>query len=198
MLVVVAVVSMVIGAAVPFGTPTASAATAQGPKGGGRVCKPAIDRTALLAQELGISVAELRAAQERAEIAAVQKAVELGRLDPERAEFRIAAIRLRYFLDPQAAAAQALGMTPEELQAACDGGQRLRDLLDARDMSPREFAQALRDALDAQVQEAVEAGIVTQEQADRLKKRAEHRFSPRNRFQGRQGPPPRRGGRGQP
>ncbi len=174
-------------------------------KGGGRgICPPPIDRAALLAQELGISVDELRAAQERAEIAAVQQAVELGLVDEERADFRIATIKLRNSIDREALAAEALGMTVEELLAACNEGQKLRDLLEERGMKPADFGRALRSAFEAAVQQAVDDGVITQEQADQIleaaKKRRPHprRGGPRRGGPHDGGHPPRQGGPGGP
>lgn len=162
--------SPVQAASAQVGVPPAQAELAFGRGWGGMkgICPPPIDRAALLAQELGISVDELRAAQERAAIAAVQQAVELGLLDEDQADLRIATIKLRNYIDRQALAAQALGMTTDELQAACEEGTTLRDLLEERDMTRADFADALQAAFEAAVQQAVEDGVITQDQADQI------------------------------
>jgi len=111
-----------------------------------------------LADALGISVADLQAAEQEASDAAIQQAVEEGLITQERADDMI----LRGFpfggrfglhgkfgpdssIDYEALLADALGISLEELQSA------------------------RQEALNTRLAEAVESGTLTQEQADLIK-----------------------------
>ena len=90
------------------------------------------------------------------------------------------------------AAAEALGLTPEELFAELHDGKRLEEVAEAHgvDMEAvREAVQAARlEARKAAIQQAVEGGKLTQEQADWLIEGIEKGFFPKGRgLRGRAG-----------
>lgn len=126
-----------------------------------------IDRDALLADALGITVDELQAAREEAADAALDLAVEEGLITEERAELVRARRALKVYIDHDALLAKALGVSVEDVQAAREE-RSLRNLFFESDLTPAE----LRDALEAGYQDAVEQavadGVITQEQADQL------------------------------
>lgn len=106
-----------------------------------------VDEEALLAEALGITVDELDAAQEEARLAAIDQALEEGQITEEQAEqLREGSARFgrgfHGFADKDALLAEALGISVEELDAA----------------------QA--EVRAARLQAMVEAGALTQEQAD--------------------------------
>lgn len=71
------------------------------------------------------------------------------------------------------AIAGALGITVEELQEARDEGIRLPELAADLEVDMAEVVDALQSLLIEEVQEAVEAGDMTQERADRILERIE-------------------------
>jgi len=128
--------------------------------------KGAIDYQALLAEALGITVEELEAAHQAARDAAIAQALEQGLITQEQADnLTVWGDRGRGFpgfkrtprdlgedtkrIDGNALLAEALGITVEELQAA------------------REQAN------EAAIAQAIEEGIITQEQADQMQSRKE-------------------------
>lgn len=148
-----------------------------------------------LAQALGISVEELQTAQQEAQEAALQKAVEEGLITQKQAEAfqsnergfpfgnRLFAWLSQNGIDMDALLAEALGISAEELnearqkaveiaidQAVADGKitQEQADLMKARRaLSANEnFINAMRSAFEAAVEKAVQEGVITQAQAD--------------------------------
>ena len=69
------------------------------------------------------------------------------------------------------AAAQALGMTPQDLKAELDKGQTLRQVAQAKNVDAAKVEKAVADALKAEVDKAVTAGKLTQARADQAKTR---------------------------
>ncbi len=69
--------------------------------------------------------------------------------------------------------AEALGMTPEELQAEFDAGKSLHDILEELGIEEADFRAAIQAARVAQVEQAVSDGELTQEQADEILERME-------------------------
>lgn len=69
------------------------------------------------------------------------------------------------------AAAEALGMTADELRAAKDAGRRLPALLAAQGVTRADFMDAMRAAKQRMIDDALQDGDITQEQADRLRAR---------------------------
>ena len=66
------------------------------------------------------------------------------------------------------AAAEALGLTADELRAAKDEGRSLSALLAEQDVARADFTEAMRAAKQGMIDDARQAGAITQEQADRL------------------------------
>ena len=66
------------------------------------------------------------------------------------------------------AAAEALGLTADELRAAKDEGRSLSTLLAEQDVARADFTEALRAAKQGMIDDARQDGAITQEQADRL------------------------------
>jgi hypothetical protein len=123
---------------------------------------------ARLAEALGVSVERLQAAREQAFDGGIQQAVDEGELAPKQAERMRTWRKLRPYLNPQALAAQVLGMTPEQLQAALDGGKSLWDLAHERQVDFASGREKFMAAGKAAVQQAVADGVISQQQADDL------------------------------
>jgi hypothetical protein len=128
------------------------------------------DDDARLAEALGISVEQLRAAREQAIDGGIQQAVDEGELAPKQAERMRTWRKLQPYLNPQALAAQVLGMTSEQLQAALDSGKSLWDLARERQVDFASGREKFMAAGKAAVQQAVADGAISQEQADEFVK----------------------------
>jgi sulfur carrier protein ThiS len=131
---------------------------------------------ALLAEALGIEVQELEAAQLAANEAAIQQLLGQGQLTEEQAELASAANRLKSYLDREAFVAEALGISVADLKAAVAEGQTLSDLLDEQGLDSANYRENLAAAEQAAIAQAVEDGVITQEQADQLQERGPGRF----------------------
>ncbi|MCX8061396.1 MAG: hypothetical protein N3D16_02310 [Anaerolineales bacterium] len=148
-----------------------------------------------LAQALGISLEELQSAQQKAQETALKQAVEQGLITQKQADWlqskgrpspldrRLFAWLSRNGIDMNALLADALGITPEQLnearakavdiaidQAVADGKitQEQADLMKARRalFTNENFINAMRSAFEAAVKKAVQEGVITQDQAD--------------------------------
>lgn len=119
-----------------------------------------------LADALGITVEELQAAYQTAHKAALQAAVEDGRITAEQADLILARNALRQYIDREALMAQALGISVADLQAAREEGKPVRDLIDELGLSLEDVRDALKTAYEAAVAQAVQDGVITQAQAD--------------------------------
>lgn len=147
-----------------------------------------------LAAALGISMEELEAAREEARAAVLAQAVEDGLITQAQADAistgeRPLSQRLmgawlsENGVDYQAALAEALGISTEELQAArlqaleaqlaqavADGEmtQERADLVIARRTLAADgtFQSSMQSAFETALQQAVDSGVITQEQAD--------------------------------
>ncbi len=128
----------------------------------------AIDHDALLADALGISVAELDTAKEAAKEAALAQALADGVVTQEQVDLMEARQALKDVIDGEALMADVLGMSVEELQAAREAGTSLPELLEASGLTAEEIGAALQTAHEAAIQQAVEDGVITQAQADLL------------------------------
>lgn len=122
----------------------------------------------LLAQELGITVEQLNAARDAAYNRALDQAVQDGTITQEQADLLKAKQALRTYIDEEAIVAGALGMTVEELQDAKAAGQSLAEILEAQGLDFATYRDALQQAYEDAVAQAVADGVVTQEQADQL------------------------------
>jgi len=139
-----------------------------GGHGRGGSDKSGIDHEALLADELGISVDELQAAQEEARQAGIDQAIADGDLTAEEADLMQAGHALREYIDREAVMEQVLGMTMDELKAAREEGVGIRELLETQGLDREAIQEAMQSAHDAAIAEAVADGVITQEQADAL------------------------------
>lgn len=124
------------------------------------------DHSALLAEALGIEVEELQAAQERAHEAALEQAVEDGLISEEALELMKARQALRDYLDPQEMLAQALGIDIDQLEAYREEGKPMSEILDELGLTPTEVREAHQAAFEKALQDAVDDGAITQDQAD--------------------------------
>ena len=127
-----------------------------------------IDREALLADALGISVTELQAAQEEAQAAALTEMVANGYLTQEQADNVVARQALKDYIDREAMLASALGLSVADLQAALEDGTSLPALIEELGLTPAEVAEAQQAAHEAAIQEAVADGVISQAQADEI------------------------------
>lgn len=64
--------------------------------------------------------------------------------------------------------AEALGLTPEELNAQLASGQTLAQIAEAQGVSQEELAAALEASVKAGLEQAVADGVLTQAQADQM------------------------------
>lgn len=122
-----------------------------------------IDMQALLADELGITVDRLQAAQDAAHTRALDQALEQGLITQEQYDQMKVREALQSYLDPQALTAQALGVTVDEL-----GDKTMSEWLDEKGLDRDTFETQLQAAYDAAIAQAVTDGVITQEQADAL------------------------------
>lgn len=147
---------------------------------GGMMGHRLFDREAMdaaLADELGITVEELEAARQTAKETVLNQLVADGTLTQAQADAILAGEGLRS-LGPlltqdemEAVMAEALGMTVEELQAALATGQRLPELAAEAGVALEDVHAAVQAAREAAILQAVEEGLITQDQADWLLER---------------------------
>jgi hypothetical protein len=128
----------------------------------------AIDMNALLADALGISTDELNAAREAAKDAAIEQALEDGKITEEQIAMMEAREALKNYIEKDELMAKALGITVDELEAAKEEGQRMPDLLEELGIDPEDFEANMQAVHEEVLQQAVEDGIITQEQADQI------------------------------
>ena len=140
----------------------------RGKPAGKRGLANTIDRKALLADALGITVEELEAAHQKAGSAYLEQAIAEGRITQEQAELMQAHQALRNHIDKEALMAKALGISVEELQAAHAEGKSLRTLIEELGLD-RETVQAnMKTAREEAIGQAVADGVITQEQAEQI------------------------------
>lgn len=93
------------------------------------------------------------------------------------------------------AAAQALGITPDQLRQELQG-QSLTQVAQAHGVDPATVASALKQAASAHIDQAAAAGRIPADQVDAAKQRAEQRIDQMMAQAGPSGPEARAGGRG--
>lgn len=80
--------------------------------------------------------------------------------------------------------AEALGLTPEDLQARLDEGETMYSIAEAQGISDEDFANLWVGARTKALEQAVADGVITQAQADwmiqRMEQRQENGFGPGN------------------
>ena len=139
------------------------------PKGAAKgVANDTIDENALLADALGITVDELRAARETANQAAIEQAIAEGLITQEQVDAMQARKTLMSYLDRDVLLAKALGMSVEDLQAAYANGETLTTLMQEKGLDAAAVRERLQTAYTEALAQAVEDGVITQEQADAM------------------------------
>jgi hypothetical protein len=132
------------------------------------VTSNAIDENALLADALGITTDELQAARETANQAAIDQAIAEGLITQEQADAMQARKTLMSYLERDTLLAKALGMSVEDLQAAYADGETLTTLMSEKGLDAATVREKLQTAYTEALAQAVEDGVVTQEQADEM------------------------------
>jgi formaldehyde-activating enzyme involved in methanogenesis len=146
--------------------------------GAGGVSGSTIDEQALLAEALGITVEDLQTAREVANEAAIARAIEEGIITQEQADHMLARKDLMSYLDRDALLAKALGITVEDLQAAHAEGKSLSDLMAEKELDAATVRENLQAAYAEAIAQAVEDGVITQEQADEMHAQRGRGFGP--------------------
>lgn len=127
---------------------------------------------AALADELGITVEELNAARQAAKGSVLQQLVADGTITQAQADAILSGEGLRSIgplmlhEEMQAVIAEALGITVAELEAAHAEGKRLPELAAELGVALEDVQTAVQAAHEAAILQAVEDGLITQEQAD--------------------------------
>lgn len=124
------------------------------------------DYDAYIADELGVTVAELQAARQAADEAALEQAVEEGLLTGEQAELILAGQALKQYIDPLEILSEALGIDAADIEAARQAGEPLHELFG--DMEPEEIRDAMQTAYENAVEQAIADGVITATQAEQL------------------------------
>lgn len=140
----------------------------RGMLGGWLLQNSSVDMETLLANELGISVAELDAARAEAVALHTAAAVDAGEMTQEQADLMVARRAVMQTIDHGTLAANALNMTVDELQAARESGKTMATILEEQGLTAAEFQTAMRTEYEAAVAQAVTDGVITQAQADLL------------------------------
>jgi hypothetical protein len=73
--------------------------------------------------------------------------------------------------------AEALNLTPEEIQTRIDNGETPWQIAQAQGLSDEQIQQVMLDAHDKALDKAVEAGLLTQDQADWMDQHMESMWS---------------------
>jgi hypothetical protein len=129
------------------------------------------DYDAFIADSLGVSVADLQAAHQAANIAALEQAVAEGVITPEQAELIKAGQALRQYIDDQEILSQVLGINAEELEAARQEGKSLPYLFGELGLEPADIKAGLQSAYEEAIQQAVNDGVITDTQAELLQEK---------------------------
>jgi len=148
-----------------------------------------------LAGRLGISVDQLTAAMKQARIDTINQAVAAGKLSQDQANRMIQAIQSGQMPGmrrggpeqgqpgpggrpgmmrpggPVGELATILGMTPQDVQAQFQAGKSVAEIAQAKGISRDDLKKKLLDAENARLGQAVQAGRLTQQQADEIKTR---------------------------
>ncbi|UCG22675.1 MAG: hypothetical protein JSW55_10865 [Chloroflexota bacterium] len=127
-----------------------------------------IDREALLADALNISVEALREARQEANEAALTELVDAGYLTEEQVSLMAARQALKEAIDHNELLAEVLGVSPAEVEEARGNRESMAALIEDSGLSFAELAEGMRAAYEAAVDEAVENGVITAEEAEAL------------------------------
>lgn len=129
-----------------------------------------------LAEEQGVELADVQAALKAARLEAIEQAVADEVISEEMAERIIERMEQTppagwmepYHDQMQEAIAEALGISVEELEAAQEEGQSPAEIARELDVDLDEFRQAMQDARDEILEQAVADGVLTPEQAEQI------------------------------
>jgi len=151
-----------------------------------------------LAKAQGIALEDIVAARRASMIERIQQAVDEGHITQEQADERIEQMeehlleglesgtgfgmgghgsrgRLGAGGAQPALLAKTLGMTVEEVHEALAEGQTVAELAKAQDIAWEDIVAALRASMSERIQQAMDEGRITQEQADeRIEQMEEH------------------------
>jgi hypothetical protein len=127
-----------------------------------------IDMEEFLAVALGITIEELQTAKEQAFEDALTAQVEEGNITEEQADLIKAKNALRGYLDPEAMMAKALGITEEQLESYRTQHLRPDEIAEDLGLTIDQLNEAIPAAYMSEVEQAVEDGVITQDQADLL------------------------------
>ncbi|MBP8862938.1 MAG: hypothetical protein KBH71_01650 [Anaerolineae bacterium] len=141
---------------------TAGVVSAHG--GGGWFGIKGLDRDALLAEELGITVEKLQAARQAASTRALDQALEQGLITQEQYDQMKLHSLVAPYLDRQTLLAEALGIEPATLD-----DKTLSEWMDELDLDQATLQTRLQAAVEAALDRAVADGVITEEQATTLK-----------------------------
>lgn len=130
-------------------------------------------RIELLAEELGITAETLQAAMEEAHAVAIEQAIADGLLTEEEAALIEAREALRDYIDHDEIFAAVLGVSVAELQAAKDAGT-VDELIEASGLDREEIHDVVEAEKDEAVQDAINDGVITAEQAEQLETNGPH------------------------
>lgn len=127
-----------------------------------------IDHQALLADALGISVAQLEAAQQTARDAAIQQALDEGLITQEQVDMKAAHEALKAYIDQETMMAEALGISVADLQTARKEDRSLRTLINELGFDRETLQANMKAAYETAIQQAITDGVITQAQADQI------------------------------
>jgi hypothetical protein len=127
-----------------------------------------LDYDVFLAEALDISVDQLQSAREQARAAMLDEAVARGTITEAQVALMEARAALREYIDEQALLAEALGITAAELEAAREVEKPLSVLIYELGLEPAEVRENMQAAYEKAVQQAVDEGVITAEQAEQF------------------------------
>ena len=127
-----------------------------------------LEYDSFLADALGITLDELHDAHNVARDAMLEAAVDQGFVSEEQVEMMQARSALMEYIDHDAILAEALGISIEDLQEAREDDKSLSTLFDELGLEPEAVREATQAAHEKAVEEAVGAGVITQDQADQI------------------------------
>ena len=128
-----------------------------------------------LAESLGVEMEVVEAAIEAARAEAIAQAVADGTITQEEADEIVERAELRNVIRDifdydakEAVVAGVLGITVEELEAAEEAGIHLPELVEESGVEMSDIHDAIELAKAEALQDAVDSGLITQEQADEI------------------------------
>jgi hypothetical protein len=129
------------------------------------------DHDAYMADALGVTVDELKAARQAARDATLDQAVAEGVITQEQADLMNANQALRQYINQQEIISEVLGIDAADLEAARQEGKSLYYLFGELGLEPAEVQAAMQAAYDDAINQAVADGVITDSQAEQLQER---------------------------